>query len=46
MNDLPKTINNEPIPMLFADDTSGLYTHPNPIDFNINVDMVLEISNG
>jgi hypothetical protein len=30
--------------MLFADDTIVLFTHPNPIDFNINVDMVLEIS--
>ena len=31
--------------MLFADDTSVLFTRPNPIDFNINVDMVLENSN-
>jgi len=37
-NDLPKIINNEHIPILFADDTSVQFTRPNPVYFNMNVD--------
>jgi hypothetical protein len=44
-NDLPKLINNEPIPMLFADDINVLITHPNLVDFNTNFVKVSEISN-
>jgi hypothetical protein len=36
IHDLPKMINNESVPRLCVDDTSILFTHPNPIDFNIN----------
>ena len=31
--------------MLFANDTSVLFTHTNPIDFNTNIDKIFKISN-
>jgi len=40
IHDLPKMINNESVPILCVDDTSILFTHPNLIDFNINIHKV------
>jgi len=37
IHDLLKVINNESVPILCVDDTSILFTYPNPIDFNINI---------
>jgi len=33
INDLPRTINDKSIPILFADDTSILVTNPNKLTF-------------
>ena len=33
INDLPKIINKTSAPIIFADDSSTLFTHPNLIDF-------------
>ena len=33
INDLPRIINKTSTPIIFADDTSILFTHSNPIDF-------------
>jgi hypothetical protein len=33
INDLPKFINEKSVPVLFADDTSILVSHPNPLVF-------------
>ena len=38
INDLPKIINKTSTPIIFADDTSILFTHSNPVDFNRNID--------
>ena len=37
INDLPKIINKTSTPIIFGDDTSILFTHSNPIDFNRNI---------
>jgi len=37
INDLPTTINDKSIPILFANDTSILVTSPNKNDFQINI---------
>jgi hypothetical protein len=37
INDLPKTINDKTVPILFADDTSVIVTSPNPKDFQTNM---------
>ena len=37
VNDLPKTINDNNIPVLFADDTSIIVKSPNPKDFQANM---------
>ena len=37
VNDLPKTINDNNIPVLFADDTSIIVKSPNPKDFQTNM---------
>jgi hypothetical protein len=37
INDLPKTINGNNIPILFADDTSIIIKIPNPKDFQTNM---------
>ena len=37
INDLPKIINTTSAPIIFADDTSILFTRSNPIDFNKNI---------
>jgi hypothetical protein len=44
-NDLPKMIISKPTSLLFADDTSILFTHPNPINCSINIHKGFEISN-
>jgi len=36
INDLPKIINKTSATSIFADDTSTLFAHSNPIDFNKN----------
>jgi hypothetical protein len=40
INDLPKTINDKTIPILFADDTSLLVTSSNHNDLYINSNIV------
>jgi hypothetical protein len=45
INDLPKIINKESVTILLADDTSTLFMHSNPTDFNTNNHKVFEISN-
>ena len=37
INDLPKTINDNNIPILFADDTSIIVKSSNPKDFQTNM---------
>jgi hypothetical protein len=43
INDLPKTINDKTVPILFADDTSIIVKSPNPKDFQ--TDMVTAFNN-
>jgi hypothetical protein len=45
MSDLPKCISNVSIPILFADDTTILFTHSNVAKFNVNTHTVLETIN-
>jgi len=45
MNDLPKFVNDKSVPILFADDTSTLFSHSNPTDFNNNINTVFKILN-
>jgi hypothetical protein len=45
INDLPRTINNKTIPILFADYTSILVTTPNKNDFQINIHAALNCIN-
>ena len=40
INDLPKIINKTSTPIMFADDTSILFSHSNPIDFNRNIHTI------
>ena len=40
INDLPKVINKTLAPIIFADDTSSLFTRANLIDFNKNISLV------
>jgi len=40
INDLPKTINKTSAPIIFADNTSILFAHSNPTDFNKNIYIV------
>jgi hypothetical protein len=40
INDLPKIINTTSSPIIFADDTSILFTHSNLLDLNKNIDIV------
>jgi len=37
VNDLPKTVNDKTIPILFADDTSIIVKSPDPKDFQTNM---------
>jgi len=45
INDLPKIINKTSAPIIFADDTSILFTHYNLIDFNENISIVFTTLN-
>jgi hypothetical protein len=45
MNDLPKVINNESVPILFTDDTRILFMHSSLTDFCNNICKVFEIAN-
>jgi hypothetical protein len=42
VNDLPKTISDNNIPVLFADNTSIIVKIPNPKDFQINMIKALD----
>ena len=41
----PKIINKTSAPIIFADDTSILFTHSNLIDFNKNISIVFTTLN-
>jgi hypothetical protein len=41
INDLPAVKNKKATPVLFADDTSILFTHHNIVDFRVNSETVL-----
>jgi len=41
INDLPAVINKKAISVLFADDTSILFTHSNFMEFHVNIETVL-----
>ena len=45
INDLPKAINNKPVPILFADDTSILITSPNKNDFQLKITTAFNFIN-
>ena len=45
INVLPKTINKTSAPIIFADDSSILFAHSNPIDFNKNIHIVFATLN-
>ena len=45
MNDLSKFTNNKSTAILFADDTSILFTHSNTTKFNANTHTVFETIN-
>ena len=45
INDLPKFVNDKPVPTSFADDTSILLSHSNPTDFNNNISTLFIILN-
>jgi len=40
INDLPKFINDKSVPILFADDTSILVSHSNPLVFHKTINDV------
>jgi hypothetical protein len=44
-NDLPKLINKTSLPVLFADDTSILFSQPNLMDLNNNKHSIFETIN-
>ena len=41
INDLPAVINQKAIPVLFADNTSILFTRSNFMEFHVNIETVL-----
>ena len=43
INDLPKFVNEKSVPILFADDTSILVSHPNPTEFCNVINTVFQI---
>ena len=45
INDLPKFINDKSVPVLFADDTSILVSHPNPLVFYKTINSVFQTFN-
>jgi len=42
INDLPKAIEHKAFPILFADDTSILFTSPNNIEMQSDLNMVFD----
>jgi len=44
INDLPKTINEKTVPILFADNTSIIVKNSNQKDFQTNMTMALTVS--
>jgi hypothetical protein len=44
-NDLPKSVKDKSISILFADDTRSLLFHSNPADLNININTLFKILN-
>jgi hypothetical protein len=42
INDLPKVVNNNSKPVLFADDTSIIVSSPNVSDFKTDLTLALE----
>jgi len=42
MNDLPQSINNKSTPILFADNTSILFSHSKTTEFNSNTHTILK----
>jgi hypothetical protein len=46
INDLPKILNKFSTPIIFADDTSILFSHSNVNDLNRNIRITIEILNG
>jgi len=45
ISDLPKFINDKSVPILFADDTSILISHPNPLVFYKTIKTLLQTLN-
>ena len=45
INDLPKFVNDKSVPTLFADDTSLLVSHSNPLVFYKTINDVFQILN-
>jgi hypothetical protein len=45
ISDLPKFINDKSAPILFADDTSILVSHPNPLVFYKTINTVFRTLN-
>jgi hypothetical protein len=45
INDLPKFLNGKSVPPLFADDTSILVSHPNPLVFCNTINTVFQTLN-
>ena len=44
INDLPQSVKDIALPILFADDTSFIISHSNPMNMSQNVKLVLEIT--
>src|SRR5215475_1733753 len=45
INDLPKTVNDIAVPILFADDTTILITSPNKSDFELKATTTFNLIN-
>jgi len=43
INDLPAVINKKAIPVLFADDTSIVFTRSNFMEFHVNIEQFSEM---
>jgi len=46
INDLPKFVNDKSVPILFADDTSILVSHLNPVEFCNTINTVFQTLSG
>ena len=44
INDLPRTLNNISIPVLFADDTSVIITDKNSMNFQNKINIVFKLN--